>query len=111
MVPGTQVLHIEPTLSEMKYSKKERDPGKRSLSNDLSPGIHREKLLGLSPFQKQLFSRKERHRLSLLPIEPLQLAEISSSSFGKKVKELLYHFVNSLPAWLRDKVLLLNCES
>ena len=29
----------------------------------------------------------------------------------EKVKELLSHFVNSLPAWLRDKVILLNCES
>jgi len=29
----------------------------------------------------------------------------------EKVKELLSHFVNILPAWLRDKVLLLNCES
>jgi len=28
-----------------------------------------------------------------------------------KVKELLIYFVNSLPAWLRGKVLLLNCES
>ena len=28
-----------------------------------------------------------------------------------KVKELLIYFVNSLPAWLREKVLLLNCES
>ena len=28
-----------------------------------------------------------------------------------KVKELLFYFVNSLPAWLRGKVLLLNCES
>jgi len=29
----------------------------------------------------------------------------------EKVKELLSYFVDSLPAWLRDKVLLLNCES
>ena len=29
----------------------------------------------------------------------------------EKVKELLSHFVNSLPAWLKEKVLLLNCES
>ena len=29
----------------------------------------------------------------------------------EKVKELLAHFVNSLPAWLREKVILLNCES
>jgi len=29
----------------------------------------------------------------------------------EKVKELLFYFVNSLPAWLREKVLLLNCES
>ena len=29
----------------------------------------------------------------------------------EKVKELLIYFVNSLPAWLREKVLLLNCES
>ena len=28
-----------------------------------------------------------------------------------KVKELLIYFVNSLPAWLKGKVLLLNCES
>jgi len=28
-----------------------------------------------------------------------------------KVKELLSYFVNSLPAWLKGKVLLLNCES
>ena len=27
-----------------------------------------------------------------------------------KVKELLIYFVNSLPAWLKGKVLLLNCE-
>jgi hypothetical protein len=29
----------------------------------------------------------------------------------EKVKELLSHFVNSLPAWLKEKVLVLNCES
>ena len=29
----------------------------------------------------------------------------------EKVKELLSYFVNSLPAWLKEKVLLLNCES
>jgi hypothetical protein len=29
----------------------------------------------------------------------------------EKVKELLIYFVNSLPAWLKGKVLLLNCES
>ena len=29
----------------------------------------------------------------------------------EKVKELLFYFVNSLPAGLREKVLLLNCES
>jgi hypothetical protein len=29
----------------------------------------------------------------------------------EKVKELLSHFVNSLPAWLREKVILMNCES
>ena len=29
----------------------------------------------------------------------------------EKVKELLSHFVNSLPVWLKGKVLLLNCES
>ncbi|NLJ39535.1 MAG: hypothetical protein GX432_12340 [Candidatus Atribacteria bacterium] len=28
----------------------------------------------------------------------------------EKVKELLFYFVNSLPAWLRGKVLLLNWE-
>ena len=29
----------------------------------------------------------------------------------EKVKELLFYFVNSLPAWLKGKMLLLNCES
>jgi len=29
----------------------------------------------------------------------------------EKVKELLSYFVNSFPAWLREKMLLLNCES
>jgi len=29
----------------------------------------------------------------------------------EKVKELLIYFMNSLPVWLREKVLLLNCES
>jgi hypothetical protein len=29
----------------------------------------------------------------------------------EKVKELLSHFVNSLPAWLKERVLVLNCES
>ena len=29
----------------------------------------------------------------------------------EKIKEPLIYFVNSLPAWLREKVLLLNCES
>jgi len=29
----------------------------------------------------------------------------------EKVKELLSYFVNSLPLWLREKMLLLNCES
>ena len=29
----------------------------------------------------------------------------------EKIKELLFYFVNSLPAWLREKVILLNCES
>jgi len=29
----------------------------------------------------------------------------------EKVKELLIYFMNSLPLWLREKVLLLNCES
>jgi hypothetical protein len=29
----------------------------------------------------------------------------------EKIKELLIYFVNSLPAWLKEKMLLLNCES
>jgi len=29
----------------------------------------------------------------------------------EKVKELLSYFVNSLPAWLREKVIVMNCES
>jgi len=29
----------------------------------------------------------------------------------EKVKELLSYFVNSLPAWLRDKVIVMNCKS
>ena len=29
----------------------------------------------------------------------------------EKVKELLSYFVSSLPLWLREKMLLLNCES
>ncbi|MCX6089269.1 MAG: IS4 family transposase, partial [Candidatus Atribacteria bacterium] len=29
----------------------------------------------------------------------------------EKMKELLSRFVNSLPAWLREKVIVMNCES
>jgi hypothetical protein len=29
----------------------------------------------------------------------------------EKVKEQLFYFVNSLPSWLKEKLLLLNCES
>jgi hypothetical protein len=29
----------------------------------------------------------------------------------EKIKELLIYFVNSLPAWLKEKVILMNYES
>jgi len=64
-------VHIEPTLSKMQYSQREREFSERSLSDDLSPRFYREKPLGSFTFQEESFPGKEIYRLPFPPAESL----------------------------------------